>query len=185
MAARGLFWEYNSKFFDNNLDAYQVIDGDHADYMDDKILAHRLAVDGPFGIAGYTCTGQNIIFINPRLNERRNRRERRYTLFHEMAHAATSEGHTEKWLQEMERLQRLGALKINNLDRMSVLDEADAIEEWKAVVKKYQLTSPDKLQEAMESDAGYELPMLLEPACCDFCRDDFYRQVGVLAKEAA
>lgn len=187
-----LFDKYNRQYFGGKLE-YHVVDADHAEYMDDDIVASRLDGDGVFTVDGYCCHGRQIIFINPHLNEPQNRRLRRHVLLHEMAHAATGEGHTEKWLQEMDRLEQLGALRIDEIDRESVLDDADSISQWKQAVQKYQLTSHEKVEELLErlndvdsadwDTISDDIPMFNIPECCDFCRDDFYRHIGVLPHE--
>ena len=86
LSIKDLFDRYNRKYFDGRLSSYSLV------------------LSSQFG-DGYTCFGHQRIFINPLMKRARTRK----VLIHEMAHASVSDGHTQKFLKEMQRVRKLGA----------------------------------------------------------------------------
>jgi hypothetical protein len=152
MTAQQLFDNYNKQYFDGRL-AY-VVERDFATDCD-----------------GYCCSGRKIIYLSPSLSGY----NRRYVLLHEMAHAVTGDRHTDAWLAEMERLESLGALTIEDMERVVVLDEQCSTEMWREKVRRLNLKSPEQVEALTDENLAHDIPN-----CCDICRDDFYREVGVL-----
>lgn len=130
----------------------------NAKYFDNRLPLYRIESGHPPFDAdgeGYCCIGQRIIYIAPL-----SLAKTRIVMIHEMAHAAVPGGHNKQWYREMERLKKTGA-------PVQLAIEQEVHEEF-------------QVQLELKAEDGDSF--LLDPECCDVCKEEHDKELEELRK---